>query len=66
MQRDDAPESTVNDIQFSEEDLRSMMIWDMEKILNPTWFGQRLNKTDQYCTLSTAQYWDWLTYIDVS
>lgn len=66
MQSDLAREQTVNDIKFSEEDLRSMMIWDMEKILNPGWFWRRLNKTDQFGTLSTAQYWDWLTYIDVS
>ena len=46
MQRDDAPIPSVNDTQFSEEDLRSIMIWDMEKILNPNWFWQRLNKTD--------------------
>ena len=52
MQRDDASEPTVNEIKFSEEDLRSMMIWDMEKILNPSWFGQRLNKTDKHCTIS--------------
>merc|ERR1711934_332318 len=64
MQSDLAREQTVNDIKFSEEDLRSMMIWDMEKILNPGWFWRRLNKTDQFATLSTAQYWDWLTYID--
>ena len=38
----------------------------MERILNPSWFLRRLTKNDEYCTLSTSQYWDWLTYIDVS
>ena len=42
------------------------MITEMERILNPSWFWRRYAKTDEYCTLSTSQYWDWLTYIDVS
>lgn len=46
IQREDNAEPTVNDNNFTEEDMRSMMIWDMEKILNPTWFWQRLNKND--------------------
>jgi hypothetical protein len=29
-------------------------------------FWRRLWKQDKFCTISTAQYWDWLTYIDVS
>ena len=66
MQRYDAPEPTTADIEFSEQDQRSMMITEMERILNPSWFLRRLTKNDEYCTLSTSQYWDWLTYIDVS
>ena len=66
MQRYDAPEATTSDIEFSEQDQRSMMITDMERILNPSWFLRRLTNKDEYCTLSTSQYWDWLTYIDVS
>ena len=56
----------ASDIEFSEQDQRSMMITEMERILNPSWFWRRLAKTDEYCTLSTSQYWDWITYIDVS
>ena len=66
MQRYDAPEPTISDIEFSEQDQRSMMITDMERIFNPSWFLRRLANKDEYCTLSTSQYWDWLTYIDVS
>lgn len=40
------------------------MIMEMERKLNPTAFFRRFNKTDKFCVLSTAQYWDWLTYID--
>ena len=38
----------------------------MEQKLNPTWFQKRGTAHKNYCTLSTSQYWDWLTYIDVS
>ncbi len=38
----------------------------MERKLNSSWFAKRLQKHDTYSTLSTTQYWDWLTYIDVS
>ena len=41
------------------------MIMAMESTLNSSWFDGRSDK-DKYSTLSTAQYWDWLTYIDVS
>ena len=44
---------------------RNNMIMHMEKTLNPVWF-ERHDKKDEYCTLTTAQYWDWLVYIDVS
>ena len=37
----------------------------MEKKLNPVAFWRRLRRQDKYCTISTNQYWDWLTYIDV-
>jgi len=48
-----------------EGESRTNMIYEMEKKLNPTWFARRLRKHDSYATLSTTQYWDWLTYIDV-
>jgi len=37
----------------------------MEKKLNPKWYWRRLWTKDNLCTITTAQYWDWLTYIDV-
>ena len=45
-------------------DNQSSMILDMERKLNPVNFNRRFRKTDKYCTLSNAQYWDMLTYID--
>lgn len=39
----------------------------MEKKLNPNSHGlyKFFNKKDKkICKISTAQYWDWLTYID--
>jgi hypothetical protein len=47
-------------------DSQSRVILEMERKLNPAVFWRRLWKTDKYCTISTAQYWDWLTYIDVN
>lgn len=43
-----------------------MMILEMEKKLNRAAYLRRFWKRDKYCTLSTTQFWDWLTYIDVS
>ena len=51
-------------MQGSDSDDKSHMIMEMEKKMNPFWFFKRSNK-DEYCTVSSAQYWDWLTYIDV-
>ena len=51
---------------MSEEDNRSSMIMSMEAKLNPTWFAKRATAHTKYCTLSTGQYWDWLSYVDVS
>jgi hypothetical protein len=48
-----------------EGESRTNMIYEMEKKLNANWFAKRLRKHDTYATLSTTQYWDWLTYIDV-
>ena len=48
-----------------ESESRTNMIYEMEKKLNANWFARRLRKHDSYATLSTTQYWDWLTYIDV-
>ena len=42
------------------------MILSMEKTLNSAWFLRRNQAKDNYCTLSTGQYWDLLTYVDVS
>ena len=47
-------------------DNQSEVILEMERKLNPTAFWRRLRKNDKYCRITTAQYWDWLTYIDVS
>lgn len=49
----------------SSSDSQTVMIMQMEQKLNPTAFWRRLWKNDKYCSISTAQYWDWLTYIDV-
>ena len=43
---------------------RTAMIHAMERKLNPSWYARR-NKSDTHCTISIAQFWDWLTYIDV-
>ena len=51
---------------MSEQDSRSSMIMSMERLLNPAWFSKRANADKQYCTLSSSQYWDLLTYLDVS
>ena len=50
----------------AEDQQRSSMIMSMERTLNSSWFGRRDQTRTNYCTLSTSQYWDWLTYIDVS
>ena len=49
-----------------EDQQRSSMIMSMERTLNSSWFNRRSETRGNYCTLSTSQYWDWLTYIDVS
>ncbi len=46
-------------------DSQTRVILEMERKLNPQVFWRRLWKRDKFCTISTAQYWDWLTYIDV-
>ena len=46
-------------------DTQSAVILEMERKLNPTAFWRRLRRNDKFCTISTAQYWDWLTYLDV-
>ena len=50
----------------SEQDQRSAMIVEMERILNPSWFNKRKTYNENYCAMSTHQYWDWIRYIDVS
>ncbi len=47
-------------------DSQTRVIIEMERKLNPQVFWRRFRKTDKFCTISTAQYWDWLTYIDVN
>ena len=49
----------------SEAQSRNNMIVHMESTLNQKWFSRRDQK-DILCKLSTAQYWDWLVYLDVS
>ena len=49
-----------------EESQRSEMVVAMERTFNPAWFSMRTKTHLQHCKLSTGQYWDWLTYIDVS
>ena len=49
-----------------DNDSRSLMIMEMERKLNPRWFARYARRNDDYATVSIAQYWDWLTYIDVS
>jgi len=49
----------------SNSDSQSRVILEMERKLNPQVFWRRLWKHDKFCTITTAQYWDWLTYIDV-
>ena len=47
-------------------DTQSQVILAMERKLNPQAFWRRLWKNDKYCKITTAQYWDWITYLDVS
>jgi len=49
----------------SASDSQSTVILEMERKLNSKAFWRRLWKNDKFCSISTAQYWDWLTYIDV-
>ena len=51
---------------MSEDDSKSSMIISMESKLNAAWFLRRGTAHKNFCSLSTGQYWDWLTYIDVS
>ena len=46
-------------------DSQSRVILEMERKLNSDVFWRRLWKKDKFCAITTAQYWDWLTYIDV-
>ena len=52
-------------LQQTGSDSQSNVILTMERKLNPAVFWRRLWKQDKYCSISTAQYWDWITYIDV-
>lgn len=44
---------------------QSLMIVNMERKLNASWFSRRTEK-DKFCKISTTQFWDWLVYVDVS
>lgn len=55
----------MTDLRDNSSDSQSAVILQMEKKLNPQAFWRRLWTQDKFCTISTAQYWDWLTYIDV-
>ena len=48
------------------KDDQSLMIYTMERKLNPTWFSVHNRKKDAYSKICVSQYWDWLIYIDVS
>lgn len=50
---------------FEQSDNQSAVILEMERKLNPTSFWRRFRKQDQYTSITTIQYWDWLTYLDV-
>ena len=50
----------------SPSDTQSQVILTMERKLNPQAFWRRLRGNDSFAKITTAQYWDWLTYIDVS
>ena len=52
-------------VEQTTNDHKSQVIMLMEKKLNPKAYWRRFWKHDKYCGLSTNQYWDWLTYIDV-
>ena len=46
---------------------QSLLVMSMEKKLNPNSYAlfKYFNRTDRtVAKVSTAQYWDWLTYID--
>ena len=46
---------------------QSLLIMSMEKKLNPNSHAlyKYFNRADKkVCRISTAQYWDWLTYLD--
>lgn len=58
-------QSFIGGQKAQESDSRTSMIHEMERKLNSSWFNRRANK-DSYATISIAQYWDFLTYIDVS
>jgi hypothetical protein len=47
-------------------DSQSRVILEMERKLNSDVFWRRLWKKDKFCSITTAKYWDWLTYIDVN
>ena len=55
----------MSDQVMAASDSQARVILEMERKLNPTVFWRRLWKRDKFCTISTAQYWDWITYIDV-
>ena len=38
----------------TDSDNKSMMIMEMEKKFNPTWFLRRMKPKDDYCTVSIA------------
>lgn len=46
------------------KDDQSLMIYNMERKLNLTWFSVHNRKKDAYSKICVSQYWDWLIYID--
>ena len=54
----------MEEVPVTPSDSQSVMILQMEKKLNSLWFRRR-KAQDKLCTISSNQYWDWLTYVDV-
>ena len=52
-------------LKLNNSNSQSAVILEMERKLNSNVFYRRFWKTDKFCKLSTGQYWDWLTYLDV-
>lgn len=52
-------------LQGDSSDSQTTVIMEMERKLNPISFLRRFRRRDNYCSLTTSQYWNLLTYLDV-